>query len=650
MTERKLGDDKINIDHISTKTAAHNFLASLEPGKTYFLNGDWGSGKTEFIHEAQEKSELNFKYLDLWHVVDERTVVTRGFCKLHPIVYYLLRIAFVMCVVFSILMTDISQISLPFLDNGIIRNLFGVFVLFVSVWTFFRVKSDYVYVSILKRFPGNKNRVIIIDDFDRASSKTQEQAYLFFNIIQGKYTIIFLGDFNKISLSNGTYLRKIIDMKFCLPYALQPINIWDKYLNIVATHLGLTPNETSVLKTIAVDEQRNLRDQKQFNDLLNQEFYDRKKLSHVESYDQLLIIYIYLFHEDLYESLLRGKPVNFPKTHKVSQDSNMSDDLDSLLSGDVEDDEQELECNVSNSLYTELKQIRSHFSTSYPLSFGIDAEPYFISESPSNRTTEELHAIINSPQDLTNEFKAISRTDFYDYVSQNMQSFKDKDFKKLLDTAINLYRKNVSTKLVNLLLNSYNQEINKKRTSDNSIELSYQKIEDESAKYNFLSWKKKLAPYGYDLSEVASLIVDNQFISYNLLAKKIFFNDLEEISKGISKRPDTLLLLYLSGHDLWEKYDKWPNELWALINSLPDALFIRFLLKQQLLEEELNKNVLFSTKKSYILVISYEDIDPPHNQHSNEEALNRIDKRINTLKSAGYVFTRKPSTSRAYKS
>lgn len=649
MTKEKTYTNKIKIAHISTKTAAQNFFNSLEFGKTYFLNGDWGSGKTEFIHEVQQNSGFKFKYLDLWHIVDERSVVTRGFCLLHPIAYYLLRIAFVMCVGFSFLMTNVSRIGLQWMTNNYIGKILGIVGLLVAIWSFFRIKSDYVYVYILKKLPRNTKKIIIIDDFDRVSPKEQEQAYLFFNIIQNKYTVIFLGDFKKIALSRGSYLRKIIDMKFSLPYVLQPISIWATYLSTVASHLKLTLSQVSSLETIATEEQRNLRDQKQFNDLLNQEFYQRKKLDHVRAYDQLLIIYIYLFHEDLYESFLRGKDPDFSNSLKISNGSDMPNTTSSPIPSGVKDDVQEGLNNDGKALYSELQRLTSHSSECYPLPFGINPEPYFISEPVSNRTSAELDTILNSPETLKKELNINSRTDFYQYLSINFENFKSANLNTLLDTAISVYHENISTPSVNLILYLNDQKIRRMIPENFENEIIEQTRKIAIAKYKYSQWEKKLTPLGYDQSEVAAFVADNSFLSYNLLARIMSIENLEEISRNALKRPDTMLLLYLSGNDLWEKYDEWSDGLWRSINLLPSKLFINFLLKQRLIEDPKGTHDFHSTQKSYILVTSFVDFDVPHKKHSTMNAINRIDGYINNLKQEGYVFTKNPSISRNYK-
>ena len=49
--------------HIDTETASVNFSKQLLEHKTYFLNGEWGAGKTVFLKETQKASDKKFVYL-----------------------------------------------------------------------------------------------------------------------------------------------------------------------------------------------------------------------------------------------------------------------------------------------------------------------------------------------------------------------------------------------------------------------------------------------------------------------------------------------------------------------------------------------------------------------------------------------------------
>ena len=53
----------IVLEHIDTSIAAKNFSILLSDSKTYFLNGCWGSGKTEFLDEVKKNSKKNLLLL-----------------------------------------------------------------------------------------------------------------------------------------------------------------------------------------------------------------------------------------------------------------------------------------------------------------------------------------------------------------------------------------------------------------------------------------------------------------------------------------------------------------------------------------------------------------------------------------------------------
>ena len=61
-------DQDWKIDRIDTTNVAKAFVKELkeEQPKTYFLNGTWGSGKTEYLKEVENVSNNNFK-LFIWN-------------------------------------------------------------------------------------------------------------------------------------------------------------------------------------------------------------------------------------------------------------------------------------------------------------------------------------------------------------------------------------------------------------------------------------------------------------------------------------------------------------------------------------------------------------------------------------------------------
>lgn len=239
--------EKIVIENIDTSTAEKNVLSLIESEqiKTYFLNGVWGSGKTQFINNMEklketEKTKKKFIKLNLWELKDERTVINIAFDEFLGNCSIIIKGIMIASVAISILMTNVINIGLgtmllkwnPFFY--IIVKLFGIIALIVAVTQFFRIKSDQFYKLIFDKCTWiTKNKVLIIDDFDRVSVDKQEEAYKLFNILHGKLPIVFLGDFSKITRNDDQYLQKIIDRQVELPHVLQSECIWEGYFSKV---------------------------------------------------------------------------------------------------------------------------------------------------------------------------------------------------------------------------------------------------------------------------------------------------------------------------------------------------------------------------------------------------------------------------------
>lgn len=151
--------NKIEIKTIDTKEAASNFVKLLSENKTYFLNGAWGSGKTNFIKQVEDltsdNAKIKFVYLDLWNVKDERTVTNIAFNSFYRFRSFFIKILVILCVVVSLLMTDFINLGFEslFRDSqlGWILKIGGVVALIVAVWQFFKVKSDVFFNSYFRK-------------------------------------------------------------------------------------------------------------------------------------------------------------------------------------------------------------------------------------------------------------------------------------------------------------------------------------------------------------------------------------------------------------------------------------------------------------------------------------------------------------------
>ena len=221
----------IVLEHIDTSIAAKNFSNLLSESRTYFLNGSWGSGKTEFLNEVKKNSQDKFITIDFWRLTDSRTTIEIALSKLHPKIYWFLRIFVVLLVAISILMTNIDDIGLSDYFGSLkslLLKLGGVVALIAAIWQVFKNKSDELYCLLLSKM-SKSSKVLIIDDFDRMSEKQQEESYKLFSLINGKLPIVFVGDIQRIYLKNDNYLSKIIDRQIELPIVLHSSNIWKEY-------------------------------------------------------------------------------------------------------------------------------------------------------------------------------------------------------------------------------------------------------------------------------------------------------------------------------------------------------------------------------------------------------------------------------------
>ena len=138
MTEKNF----IELDKIDTSTAAQNFAKLLNENKTYFLNGPWGSGKSTFLKEVDDINQIKLVTIDFWRLNDSRSTLETVFAKLHPYVYWGLRLIVILCIALSILMTNVVDLGLSVLVPTWVILSAGVVALIVAIHQFLKIKSD----------------------------------------------------------------------------------------------------------------------------------------------------------------------------------------------------------------------------------------------------------------------------------------------------------------------------------------------------------------------------------------------------------------------------------------------------------------------------------------------------------------------------
>jgi hypothetical protein len=406
---------KIKVKKINTREAEGNFAKLLTENKTYFLNGSWGSGKTEFIKKVEDiyrnKPKKKFIYLDLWNIKDDRSVMNIAFNSFFWLRSIFIKTAVILCVVISLLMTDFINLGLgSVLESWRSEWLFQVFgfvALIVAVWQFFKWRSDDFFNWTFKkkwmfaRRRQIKNKVLVVDDFDRVSEDRQKEAYKLFNVLNGKLPIVFLGDFTKISMNKDNYLQKIIDRQIELPHSLHPVGIWNEYFENLEKVFKFKINDE--LLNLFIIENRNIREQVHFNDYVNLEFIKRGKEGHVQVNQQLLVIYLYLFHKDYYQKLLSRW---LPSYHE--QESS-----DDTLLGQLQDSKKVFDSEFDETIFNILAD-----NEEYPPSYSRGIKGYLIFENISNLAVNDAESILISEAKLRNNIlKHGSREDdFYSFI------------------------------------------------------------------------------------------------------------------------------------------------------------------------------------------------------------------------------------------
>ena len=603
-------DDRfITLKHIDTSVAAKNVAKLLEENKTYFLNGNWGSGKTEFLVEVGKNTNKKLVTIDFWRLSDNRSTIEIIFSKLHPCIYIFLRICLVLCVAISILMTNVVDLGLSKFFEYWVVSLGGIVALSVGVYQFFKIKSDGFYSCLLTfKYLSLARKVLVIDDFDRMSNKQQEESYKIFSLLNGKIPIVFVGDIEKVHLNDNNFLSKIIDRRIELPFVLHPSNIWQDYFELLSKKLNTSLSDDFWRRFSF--ENRNLRDRNHFNDYVNQEFFSRGKLEHVQEEQQLWIIYAYLFYPELYKQLLKNEEIK------------------------VKDDEETSFTEIfkfGRSIQEILSDIQQSDHNQYPPNYKKNKPAYFLYEEPLNHTKEEFNTLLETDSnELSRELrKANYNKDFYQYLSSEYKSFSEIQKAKLLRITIQESLKSYNSSAMDYIVGEkLNEEIPRyERNSPLSEEIIGRIV-------NF--WESILRKEGLDPSEILYFMEKHRVLTFYDLG--LHYSNLEINNENFAKlrRKDYFLLTYLSAVNKFGQFETWDSSIWNAIDCFGDKEFLAFWKLEGILSTGMGYYSfdIVPANKKYILKL-YENRDK---MKKYKYVIEKIQPKLEQLKSKGFTF------------
>lgn len=612
--ERNTMDDRfITLKHIDTSVAAKNVAKLLEENKTYFLNGNWGSGKTEFLVEVGKNTNKKLVTIDFWRLSDNRSTIEIVFSKLHPLVYSLLRIFIVLCVAVSILMTNVVDLGLSsFFESFCVKLIIGSIVLLVAIYQFFKIKSDGFYSCLLtSKCLSLSRKVLVIDDFDRMSNKQQEESYKIFSLLNGKIPIVFVGDIEKVHLNDNNFLSKIIDRRIELPFVLHPSNIWQDYFELLGKKFS-TRLSDDFWKRFSF-ENRNLRDRNHFNDYVNQEFFSRGKLGHVQEEQQLWIIYTYLFYPELYKQLLKNEEI------KVKDDEKTS------FTGIFK---------FGRSIQEILSDIQRSNLNQYPPNYKMNSSAYFLYEESLNRTKEELDTLLETDsEELSRELREGNhKTDFYQYLSSEYKSFSENQKAKLLRMTIQESLKSYNSPAMDYIVaEKLNEEIPRyERNSPLSEEIIGRIV-------NF--WETILRKEGLDPSEILYFMEKHRVLTFYDLGRH--YSNLEINNENFAKlrRKDFFLLTYLSSIEKFNEFESWNRSIWDAMEQFGGREFLVFWEFQGILSNGLGYycfDVVPRNKKYFLMMGENQD-----KMKKNRSVIEKIQPQLEQLEAKGFTFEEK---------
>lgn len=392
------------------------------------MNGRWGSGKTYFLNELRKKSK-KYKYIemDFWgeEISDQNfTLIAK---KLKPMNFSCYRFAYpIVVTVISAIIASSSYVLADgvFTTSVFTDNMLRIFLFFLIVASFLQFK-DYFSSSdilenrskkIVEKF-SDKNKIIIIDDFDRISSQDRQNLYAIINLLKSNQNkIIVVGDIIQIDkdIRDG-FVRKIIDYRYDIDNLHSTQYLYSKIEDkLQKIEVDTSSIEIMLLRSDFINKKRTYRDYEQFSELIDDHI---SNIEHINSNEKIYLLYLYHFYYEVYNKVIlfidrdRISFLEVLKSYKSTEDEKNENFMDKL----------QKKYQLDDLLYPFInnKDVNS------PSLFGGDHDLYIIG---NGKNFHNIKLVLENSKGLSAEsFKEVTELD-----SQSQALFRKKVFRLIV--------------------------------------------------------------------------------------------------------------------------------------------------------------------------------------------------------------------------
>ncbi|GAA3727140.1 hypothetical protein GCM10022378_15420 [Salinicoccus jeotgali] len=285
------------------------------------MNGRWGSGKTYFLNELREKSK-KYKYIemDFWgeEISDQNfTLIAK---KLKPIKFFFYKLTYPIIVIIISAVITLLLYLLSYLFTGdifttsIFTNSILLFFYFFIIASLLQSKDYFSSSDILENRSkkivedfSDKNKIIVIDDFDRISSQDRENLYAIINLLKSNQNkIIIVGDIIQIDkdIRDG-FVRKIIDYRYDIDNLHSTQYLYSKIEEkLQKIEIDTSSIEMILLRSDFTNKKRTYRDYEQFSELIDDHVSNNSNIEYINSNEKIYLLYLYHFYYDVYNKII----------------------------------------------------------------------------------------------------------------------------------------------------------------------------------------------------------------------------------------------------------------------------------------------------------------------------------------------------------